>query len=293
MPRVKTSSGPKDVNPGLRAQQATAAEQVAVAAEAAPRVAPPKPASAATSGTPGKQPPRLTVPHDVVNEQVIISAALQDGKVRRTLAARLKPDHFFGQGHAPIWDTICELERRQLDYSPATVRQLSGGKVDESYLARLLSSNNRSPANLQHHVEMLEWDRARVETARGPLHQLLEAMQQPTTAPGTIQGLARQLAISFQGYGDRKYLRDPAELVRQQLIDIADRRLRKQCWPFGLDGLDIDRDTGEPRLVPGTAPGQISVMTGTPGSGKSTCIAQIASSMVDQRRNASNGYGRD
>ncbi len=259
---------------------------VAAAAEAMPatKVAPPRPASASTAAQPGKQPPRLTVPHDVVNEQVIISAALLDSKVRRQLGARLKPDHFFGQGHAAIWDTICELDRRQLDYSPATVRQLSGGKVDESYLARLLTANTKQPANLQHHVETLEWDRARVETARGPLHQLLEAMQQPTTAPGTIQGLARQLAVSFQGYGDRKYLRDPAELVRQQLVDIADRRLRKQCWPFGLDGLDTDRDTGDPRLVPGTAPGQISVITGCPGSGKSTCIAQIASSMVDQRR---------
>ncbi len=278
MPRVKTSGG---VNPGLQAEQAAAAEQVAASVA---KVAPPRPASAATSAQPGKAPPRLTVPHDIINEQVIISAALLDGKVRRLLAARLKPDHFFGSGHAAIWDTVCELERRALDYSAATARQLSGGKVDESYLARLLAANPKQPANLQHHVETLEWDRARIDAARGPLHQLLEAMQRPTTSPGTIQGMARQLAISFQGYGDRKYLRDPAELTRQQLIDIADRRVRKQCWPFGLDGLDVDRDTGEPRLIPGCAPGQISVITGCPGSGKSTAIAQIASSMVDQRR---------
>lgn len=271
MPRVRVSAG---VTPGLH-EPAPAAPAKAVA--------PPRPASA-SAGAPGKQPPRVTVPHDVVNEQVIISAAIADAAVRHKLTSRLKPDHFFGQGHSLIWDTVCELERRQLDYSAATIRQLSGGKVDESYVARLLAANTRQPANLQHHVEMLEWDRARIETARGPLHQLLEAMQLPTTTPQAVQNLARQLAISFQGYGDRKYLRDPAELVRQQMADIHGRNVRAQCWPFGLDGLDVDRDTGEQRLVPGTAPGQISVITGCPGSGKSTCIARIASSMVDQKR---------
>jgi DnaB helicase-like protein len=254
----------------------------------APKLEAPKPAPRAPDKG-GPQQRRLTIPHDIVNEQVIIAACLIDDATRAKLVSRLKPDHFFGPGHAAIWDMVSELRRRGLDYTPATARQISGGQLDISYLSRLLSANPKLPANLSHHVEMIEWDRARVEVARGSLPSLLEAFQNTATSPSTVKALARQLCVSLDGYSDRRYLRDPAELIRSQMLDIAARKLRSAnaqgaCWPYGIDGLDIDNETKEWRLTPGAAPSETTVITGLSGSGKSALAIRIAISMANQRR---------
>lgn len=231
---------------------------------------------------------RLLVPHDLINEQVLIAAAAVDAQSLKFLTTRCKPDAFFGgtgdKQHSAIWASFVEIVQRGLEFSPAVVRQVSGGKIDDAYLKRLIDLNPAVPPNLRHHVETLDYDRARVEASRGPLQDFLKLMQDPSTPPDVMRSSAKKLAVAFDGYGDRKHLLDPNELARSQSSDILKRRNGHAVYPYGLDGLDIDSETGDFRLIPGAEPGGITAVTAVSGAGKSTFVARIALGLADLGR---------
>lgn len=225
---------------------------------------------------------QVRIPHDLVNEQVMIAAAIADDDARRRLVRRYKPDYFFGKGHPEIWSAIESLERQGLDYSPATLHQLSNGAVDQLYLAKLVSAHPTAPPNLGHHEAALAWDKARIEAARGPVLALLKLLNDPAAQPDAVRAAARASAVAFEAAGgDLRYLRDPKELVRQQHAEIVGRKGGAASHPYGLEGLDWDGETGKPRMIPGCAPGQVTVITGVAGSGKSTVTARIVLGQVE------------
>jgi energy-coupling factor transporter ATP-binding protein EcfA2 len=247
--------------------------------------------------TPVKQKPKkpntpitenLRIPHDPVNEQVIIAAAIVDPDVRSKLVLRLPSDSFYAIGHAEAWRAIADMHKRGLQFDPATIRQLTGGAVDSDYLSGLVAARPVVPPNLAYHVEALEWDRSRIEAARGPVAALLDALRDPASDPDRVRTLARQVGGSFS-VGSLRYLRDPGELVREQIGEIRKRQSGLACYPYGVDGLDrYGENDGEKagawRLVPGAAPKKITVITGLSGSGKTTFTALIAISLANQGR---------
>jgi replicative DNA helicase len=225
---------------------------------------------------------------DAVNELVVIAAALVDQEQRAKLTSILPPDSFYAQGHPEAWAAITEMERKGLHYDPATIRQISGGSVDTDYLDTLIAQRPAVPPNLAHHVEMLRWDRTRVEAIRGPVSSLVEALRDPKTEPERLQALSRQVQGAFAGgFGSQKYLRDPQRLVAQQMASLRARRAGSACFPFGIPGLDIYDDgdkRGQWRMVPGLKPQQVTVITGVPGSGKTTVTARIALAQANYER---------
>jgi replicative DNA helicase len=225
----------------------------------------------------------MVVPHDVVNEQMLLVAATSSADMMKFLVGRAPPDHFYGTGHSIIWEGFTELVRKQLAFSPGVLHQVTGGKADLAYLQKLVSVHQAVPPNIRHHVDVLQFDKTRQEVSRGPLQDFLKQLHDTSTAPDVLKSTARKLAVAFDGYGSRRHLRDPAEIVREQIATIQRRRSGLAVFPFGLDGLDQFED-GTWRMIPGAAPGQMTVITGVPGSGKSTFTARIACALVDQGR---------
>lgn len=203
-----------------------------------------------------------------------------DPDVLARVARRETSDSFFGKGHPEIFVGMQALAKLGLAFSLATMRQVSGGAVDEVYLAKVLAAHG-APKNINHHLDALSWDRARVEAVRGPLTKLVKALQDPATNPDIVRATARALATAFDGHGSRRYLHDPNELVRTQMLEIEKRREGKARHPYGIVGLDDD-EGGNPRLIPGAAPGQMTVVCGVPGSSKSTLTARIALGLFEE-----------
>lgn len=238
-----------------------------------------------------KAPPRaeaVQIPHDVVNEQTLIAAALIDPVARKKLTLRVKPDAFLVKEHVEAWIALSELTRQGLEYDPATLRTIAGTRVDESYLAQLIEARRSAPVNLDHHVAMLEWDRARVEAVRGPISQLLEHLKDPTTPPERVRGFAQAIAQAFSKGTSASLLREPTALVQSAIVQLRSRRDRA-CYPYGIPGLDMQDDRQRWRMIPGAAPGKVTVITGVPGSGKSTVAARIALAQVMQGRKVAYG----
>jgi len=217
---------------------------------------------------------KLDIHVDAVNEQILVIAACIDTEVRKGLTQRLRPDVFLADEHQVIWEGLTEIARRDLAFDIATLHQLTGGKADTPYLETLLASRTEVPPNLKHHVEMLLWDRARVECVRGPLPELLRTLQDTAAPADRVRAMARSVATSLEGgsgyrglMSDPRRLRDRAEALLDELAD--------EHYPFGIPGLDLN-DDGTRRLTTGTMPGKITVITAVSGACKSLISGQIA-----------------
>lgn len=228
-----------------------------------------------------------TVPHDPVNEMVVIAAAFVDAAERKRLVRLLGSDFFYGRGHAQIWTVIEEMDRKNLSYDPATVKQLSNDEVDADYLEDLIRERPEVPPNLQHHVDRLIFDRKRIELAKGPVSELLDKLHDPTTDPDEYTKTVRQIGGWFDGAGSSRFLRNPEDVLREAKKNRRERVARFRTgagiYPFGIAGLDF-YPNGQPRLIPGTAPAKSTLVVGESGSGKTTVTNQIVLAQMDQKR---------
>lgn len=233
-----------------------------------------------------------TVPHDPVNEQVVIAAAAVSPKERARLVRVFLPEHFYGSGHAPIWTAIAELERRALTYDPATVRAIAGDDVNANYLDALVAERPAVPPNLAYHVECMLLDRRRVELARGPLAELLDALHDPTTDVEQLRSVARRIGTSFDGAGSLRYLRDPFGVTANAKQRLRERRARfdsgQAIFPYGIPGLDY-REDGRARVASGTAPRQMTLVVGVSGAGKTTFTNQVVLAQANAGRRVLHG----
>jgi len=257
-----------------------------------PKKAIAQPVESAVKARPPKRPQTETVkiPHDPVNEQVLIAAAIVSPSTRAKLVTALPADGFFAKGHAAIWQSLCEIERRKLHYDPATVRQLSGGEVDTDYVDALITNRPALPPNLAHHVECFLWDRQRIGAIKGgPVSSLLEALQDPTTEPERVRALGNAIGEYFKGGTSQlKYLRDSAQVHAESMRRIRARRSGIAVYPYGLDGFDTYED-GMHRMVPGLEPTQVTLVVGLSGTGKTTVANQIVLAQANAGRKVLHG----
>lgn len=228
----------------------------------------------------------VRVPHDSVNEMVLIAAVIVDEGARERYLRTIPAEHMFGTGHAHIWKTLKLLYSKGLHYDPATLRQLGGAELDVQYVEGLISQRPIVPPNLEHHVEMLKWDAARISTAQGAVTSFLEMLRDPRTEPQALRSAAKRIEAGL-AVGQNRSLRNPVQLADEQTAIIAARRDGIATYGFGIPGLDlygpgetgVDENNntvdleGCPRLVPGTAPGHVTCVTGVSGSGKTTATA--------------------
>jgi hypothetical protein len=225
----------------------------------------------------------VAIVHDTVNEAVILAAACVDVEVRARLVKILPPERFLDEGHRAAWHALRELEHRKLDFDLATLQQVGGDKVNTSYLGQLLASRPEAPANLDFHLGALLWDSQRAQAVVGPIASLIEAVRDPRESPERVRALARSVGQAFDGHGGHSYLVPPGELVRENMLSLDKRTEGINIYPYGVEGLDLLED-GSPRMIPGTAPGMITVLTGISGGGKSTMAAHMALGIARGRR---------
>lgn len=228
----------------------------------------------------------FTVPHDPINEQVVIAATIvSTPEVRNKLLTRLAIDHFYLEEHRAIWSALIDMKNRKLGFDIATIQRICGDRVRVSYVLELQENRPDVPENLEYHVDALQWDRKRTTAAKGPIASLLEALRNPQEAPERVRALAKHVAIAFEGHSEKQYIYDPTALVTETMATIRKRIGGHAVYSYGIPGLDYfgaELDgTRQRRMIPGAAPGQTTLVTGVTGSGKSTFTAHL---MLGQMR---------
>ncbi len=238
------------------------------------------------SKPPAKDAPKITT--DDANEVVVLAAACADAGTRQRLVMQIPSSAFHGKGHAAMWDALTELERQHLAYDPATIQQISAGTCDVRTLEQYRESRPEVPLNLKHHTRAILWTRTRVDAWRGPIAELIDQVRDLGADPDRVRALAKQVSAAFDNAGDDRYLRDPQQVLREMKANRNLRRGGRGYYPFGLPNFDCYEDghprAGLRRIVRGVAPGLVTVITGSPGSGKSTAVAALVVAQAEQHR---------
>lgn len=235
-----------------------------------------------------RKPWRIAV--DQLNEATVVAAGLaaglHDPATLDRLLLRVRPDSFQVREHAQLWDAIGQARRRRLEPDLETIRRLLADPTLVEYAGQLRESRPDVPANLDFHVGALEWDRVRVEAARGPASELVAALQR-NEEHDRVRALARQLAEMIDSAGGLSALRDPAALHRQAITQLDDRMAGSAFRPYGIVGFDVDADgrqiedkDGQPRITYGTAPGLVTLITAVTGQGKSSLLRALIAAQV-------------
>lgn len=234
---------------------------------------------------------------DTTNEVVIITAVITDEKSRKRYL-NIPSDYFHGPAHAEIWTALQELYRRGLEYNPETMRTLAGDKFDVAVLTDYLAARPDAPVNLKHHVDNLRWDKARVELARGSLPTLIDLVRSSTADREAVMSACKQVGDALKGASDLRYLRSCKAIAREHEYELTARREGRAIYPYGIPGLDLwgPEDVeqrpgkevkplnGKSRLIPGVAPGLVTVITGLSGSGKTTVTARMINEQIERKR---------
>ncbi len=220
-----------------------------------------------------EKPTSISIPHDPINEAAVLAGMLAAADVRARLVKKFVPDQFQVKENREVFQVLQDVERRKLACDLPTIAALGGTEIG-AYAATLMSTI-LAPANLDWHVANVLWDSARATAARGPVPAFLEAFRDPRSDPGKVKSLARQIALAFDGYEDRRYLLVPEEIVRERMADIAERVAGRARYPYGIPDLDFYPD-GRRRLLTAATPGEVTVVTAISGGGKTTFAAHLA-----------------
>jgi len=244
-------------------------------------------------------PVAFKIPHDVANEQAVIVTAIRNPKHRRQLLTRVRSEQFLDPMHAFIWAALRRCDAQGHMPSTLALAKLGAGKVDKVYLDTMLASVSVDKLDLKFCLDALNWDYTRAKAIQGPITELLTALQDPGTPPARVASLAKSVPIALQGAGSRTHLQNRAQLVAGQRIAMERRRAGIGMFPTGIEGLDfyppnsVDDNgkdiSGDPLLVPGLEPGQITTVTAISGGGKSTITCYIV--LQQARMCAAKGSG--
>jgi hypothetical protein len=228
----------------------------------------------------------LKIVHDAANEAAVLALAARDPEARRALVRRVTVDHFAARENAEAWGAILDMHRRGLEYSGPALELVAGTKV-AAHVEMILKASVGAEKNLEWHLGHLFWDAARHRASIGAVPEFLESLADPRADRERVRALARAVAQSFDGYEEeRAYLHRPDALIQEEMADLANSIAGRTCYEFGIEGLDWfdPEERTKRRVMPGPAPGQMTVLTGLTGAGKSTMAANMVLGMARKKR---------
>jgi replicative DNA helicase len=224
----------------------------------------------------------LDVPNDPITEQVILATMFANLEECDRLRPLCSPDGFYAKPHRRI-RAVIELARlRGHSLDPAVLARLDPD-VDVPLIERIIGARPDVPEDVDLHVEHFRYDAERAKFAQGPAQAMLEALQDPKAPREKLRSIARQIGDFFTlEMGKGRYLRKTEHVIDEAMRAI-DARTPGVSHPFGLKGLDYT-ESGECRLRPGAAPGELTVLTGSTGSGKTSLLAHLVLGLARQKK---------
>jgi replicative DNA helicase len=207
---------------------------------------------------------------NVENEQVVLGALIADADQRQRFLPRLRDNLFVDPVSVAILGALRQLARDDVPYAADTVVQMSGGEVKFKYLQSLERDFGALPdANLEVHVRILHREAAK-ERARESFEGLYASLDDPHTSVEEVETNASAVlrAVRDPSGGGRvrrgKSLREEWYGELERLREGKDELFR----PFHFSGLDDE-------LYEGLRPGNVVVIAGRPGVGKTTFVSNL------------------
>ena len=222
-------------------------------------------------------------PSDLEAEAAVISSAMLSSDARDEALTLLRPEHFFADKHARVWETIVALTEaeRKVDIVTISGHLKASGRLDQiggtPYLAQLIDATP-AVSHVEEHAQTVRdmWRR----------RQLIEACRTALSeCHGTksVESLVSDHAATLDGVLEARTLNTQTTLksALRAEVEAYERRSRTTGYvpgiPTGIHELD--------RKIGGLGRGNLYIVAARPGAGKTGLAVTLA------RNVARGGYG--
>jgi len=215
------------------------------------------------------------LPADTEIEQAVLGSLLKDPSKISDVAAVLKPDHFYSERNAWVYQVILDLDRVSdpVDFITVTDELETRGKLTEVggtvYVMELMAAVPTA-AHVDHYVGIvlrLASDRAALRIAKNAVTLALDGKGE------ALQYLAKATEKEQDDYlgGDDGplWLDDVTDKVVEDAADLSERRARGEVVDLRTPWPELDD------IIVSLLPGDYVVLTAPPSFGKSTVVHQI------------------
>lgn len=223
-------------------------------------------------------------PHDLDAERAVLGAILLKPASAVDTAARiLTGDEFHSPRHANIYEAVLTLHAAGQTIDPVTVRDTLNrhGNADDQTLADLSALMADAPGTNPHRHAQIVADKHRLRqliAAAGEIRT--EATEGATPAADIIDRAEQAIyALTDRIRGDRGAVHFGESLTRW--MDTIENRVDND-GPRGVPTGWIDLD----RLLTGLRPGQLIIVAGRPGMGKSAFLGNLVTHAASQNHPA-------
>lgn len=219
--------------------------------------------------------PGSVVLHSVEAEQAVLGSLLTDSSAWSRVAGKLEPQDFHRPDHALIFSAIAKLAGAGKDADAVTVaaRLQAAGSLDDAggmaYIGRI-ARETATAANVESYADVV-----RERSMRRRLAALAESIQRTVSAPGRDRSAEDLLAEAQRALYELQAkartgggLVSARDLTRMLFDDLERRRDKPAGMAIGL--ADFDELTG------GLEPGELVVLAGRPGMGKTALLGGIS-----------------
>jgi replicative DNA helicase len=211
-----------------------------------------------------------SVEYDLANERVILATMAQSAESRRQLAHDLRADEFGDPRHQIAFRALAEMAKRNLEWNEDTFHDLSnGGDYGGFKYFRKVLDNYDSNENLDHHVNRLRLDSAKLAVLKDDLPEISEACADPGAPSERLLSLARSVVNRFEGIAGHNVWGGD-QLIEDYYSTLSHRRKRGTIKEKIGTGPLLDA-----ALVRGFVIGRTSVIAGRPGHGKTTFVSNM------------------
>ena len=228
-------------------------------------------------------PSARAMPANVEAEQALLGALLINNAIFAQVVEVVRPEQFIEDLHRQIYQIMATLIGAGKIASPITIKpflsavDLGGGLTAQQYLVRLAAEapTLRHVGDFARQIADLSARRDMIYAATALIEQSYDApvaMTPAQIASGAI-GVLHDLAKGIGRASTRHEAGDSAGRVIEHARAVRDGRERDAATSTGL--LDLDRMTGG-----GCQPGDLWILAGRPGMGKSVLGGSLALKMA-------------
>lgn len=213
-------------------------------------------------------------PHSIDAERGVLGALLYEPKAWTRIVGRVRPEDFFRSEHATLFETIAIRAARgeSLDAVSIAAALERAGELSRcggrDYLAELIEDAPGAAA-AEAHADIVR-DRATLRRLHDAGNRIVRLVRNPDDRPAEdLLADASAILQSLAGKGRvGSGLVDSRTLVEALVDDIERRREGHRGLSVGLPDFD--------RLTYGLDPGDLVVLAGRPGMGKTALLVSIS-----------------
>jgi replicative DNA helicase len=206
------------------------------------------------------------LPHDIDAEKATLGSVLLNRDALPPLVNWLKPEMFYLERHAQIYSAMLELHNRRV---PTDVRTLTGalrdrGVAEDTMYVLELSESVPTSYHVEYYAKIVQrhWRRRQALEIGGKIAALAHNETDDAVISDGIQSLVSKYVL-----GDT---RGGLVSIGEVMASVKEWYLRDEDPGVMTSLYDYDRATG------GLRPGQLIVLAGRPGQGKSAFAGTIA-----------------